>query len=236
MSRSLYRNIDPNNQFQFPSSAQITGALIVGASPNRQVLPGDVWAQSATCEYPLFFLDLYNYTPNVDRMRFRQENTATGNTTEVNLYDDAHVTYPGEIHCITNDEIRMRFTLDGSTVIGNPTGGGKGFGTINVENGVFDDGVQLTDYVLEQYFGAPITDPKRQDYVRPTLKEALHLARTEFRLHALPSRAEWEKQRLSMGELAQRLWQTCEEQFTYIIELDKACKALERYVSEAEAV
>ena len=41
----------------------------------------------------------------------------------------------------------------GSVVVGNPTGGDKGDGTINAQNGVYDNGSILTDYVSDAYRG-----------------------------------------------------------------------------------
>jgi hypothetical protein len=43
-------------------------------------------------------------------------------------------------------------------VVGSPTGGNKGAGTINA-TAVYDDNTLLTDYVFEQYFlGKPFEE------------------------------------------------------------------------------
>ncbi len=54
---------------------------------------------------------------------------------------------------------RMDVLADGSIVIGAPTGGGKGSGTINAES-VYDDNTLLTCYVFDQALDGAIDDLK----------------------------------------------------------------------------
>lgn len=62
---------------------------------------------------------------------------------------------------VTSIAERMRIGSDGSVVVGSPTGGGKGPGTINAE-AVYDDNAILSCYVFDQALDAAI-DPGKWD-------------------------------------------------------------------------
>jgi len=109
--------------------------------------------------------------------------------------------------------------LDTQVIVGAPTGGGKGKGTINAQ-AVYDDNVLLTDYVFEPGYEVLTIDETETYY-----KEHLHLP-------TIPGRDEWEKNgKFSTGQLANYLWETVEVQALHIAELNKRLKELEgRYV------
>jgi len=96
---------------------------------------------------------------------------------------------------------------NGGIVVGSPTGGNKGDGTINAQS-VFDDNVLLTDYVFEaDYKQLPI------DAMRKFYEQNKHLP-------TIPGRKEWEENgRFSLGKLVNHLWETVEVQARYIAEL-----------------
>ena len=61
----------------------------------------------------------------------------------------------------TNDDERMRIYSNGGVVIGSPTGGSKGAGTLNAV-GVYDDNALLSCYVFDQALNGSI-DPAKWD-------------------------------------------------------------------------
>jgi hypothetical protein len=80
-----------------------------------------------------------------------------------------------------------------------PTGGDKGAGTINAT--VYDDNVLLTDPVFENYYGAAVTDPTWARGSRPlfTLADVASVTAPEHRLPWIPTRADFEKERVVGG-------------------------------------
>lgn len=125
----------------------------------------------------------------------------------------------------------------GGVVVGSPTGGNKGGGTVNA-TAVYDDNVLLTDWVFRNYY-------RLQNRTRPqfsfTAAGAPHrrlfsLAETrshtvrENRLPWMPTVSEFEKAR-SVGGMVTRLWQGQEQQQLYIQELEDRIKRLEAMVS-----
>lgn len=104
--------------------------------------------------------------------------------------------------------------LQGQMVIGSPTGGAKGAGTLNAQ-AVYDDNVLLTDFVFEEgYNYLSIFEMKR------FYEEHLHLP-------TIMGRDEWEKDgKPSLGKLVNQLWETIEVQARYIAELDERLKKI----------
>jgi hypothetical protein len=104
---------------------------------------------------------------------------------------------------------------DGSVIVGNPTGGGKGAGTVNAQ-AVYDDNVLLTDRVFEA------------DYPLPSIADMRAFFERERHLPTIPGREAWEQGgRFSLGALATRLWETVEVQARYIAALDARLARLE---------
>ena len=124
---------------------------------------------------------------------------------------------------------RMVITL--GMVMGAPTGGDKGAGTINA-TGVYDDNVLLTDYIFEiKYDGKPV-DEKYKDYVIKSLKEEIEHTKQNKHLSTIIGRDEWVKNgNASLGELSTDFWKAIETNFLYISELDQRVDELERKVA-----
>jgi hypothetical protein len=104
-------------------------------------------------------------------------------------------------------------------VVGTPTGGHKGAGTINA-TAVYDDNVLLTDYVFEKYYDGEVIDEDRKDYEMKSLEEEIAFTQDNKHLSTIIGRKEWEENgSASTGEIISQLWETVETQFLYIKEL-----------------
>lgn len=133
----------------------------------------------------------------------------------------------------TNNLARGRVDADGGLVIGTPTGDSQGVGTINAV-AVYDDGVVLTDYVFDFYVDGKIEDSDIKKAT--TLIEKPEILQIDAfsnywkktkSLPTMPSRKEFEKNKMSVGQLAQKLWETVEIQAIHINELNQRIKNLE---------
>jgi hypothetical protein len=113
-----------------------------------------------------------------------------------------------------------------SIVVGSPTGGNQGAGTINAQ-GVYDDGVLLTDFVFEKYYEGKARDERHADYEMKSLSEEVAHTKERMHLSTMPSREEFESKKMSLGDMATRLWETVETQFLYIKELEERISKLE---------
>lgn len=86
------------------------------------------------------------------RIQAEVNGTVSGSTAPVDLYFATGTT--GETE-------RMRIHSDGSVVVGAPTGGAKGAGTVNAQ-AVYDDNTLLTCYVFDQALDGTV-DPAKWD-------------------------------------------------------------------------
>ena len=132
---------------------------------------------------------------------------------------------------------RGYFGSDGSFVVGTPTGGGKGAGTINAV-AVYDDNVQLTGYVLDKAFN-PDFDIEKWRKITPAVEAFEKQANimldvdkhSEFiaEKRVLPTFEEIEKTGKipSTGAMIQKLWEVVEIQAVHIRQLNDRLKALE---------
>jgi hypothetical protein len=127
-----------------------------------------------------------------------------------------------------------KFFSDGGFVVGSPTGSTKGAGTINAV-AVYDDNTLLTDYVFDHWQDGAL-NPDDVEKIREVAINTEHLDIDTFTAslierRALPAmlrRSEWtEETRFSVGELAQRLWETVEIQAVHIAKLNDRLKTLE---------
>lgn len=108
-----------------------------------------------------------------------------------------------------------RMYIGAGVVVGAPTGGDKGAGTLNAV-AVYDDNTLLTDYVFEP------------DYSLLTIDAMTAFYETNKHLPTIPGRDEWEKDgKFSLGKLANHLWETVEVQAIYISQLHKRLERLE---------
>jgi len=129
----------------------------------------------------------------------------------------------------------IKFYANGGVVIGNPTDGNKGAGTLNAK-AVYDDGTLLTDYVIEHYIKGYLDinkwkkiNPKVISYIPMTIDEYSEYWKKEGHLPAFPGYNEWMKKgKLSVGNLTQRLWETVEVLAVYIDNLNNRLKEVEK--------
>jgi hypothetical protein len=112
---------------------------------------------------------------------------------------------------------------DYGVVVGNPTGGDKGAGTINA-GAVYDDNSQLSDYVFDKYFDGVVRDEDQDlhgEYEILSLDQLGDFVEENRHLPTIEGREEWkEKGGFSLGALASQLWQTTETNALYITELN----------------
>ncbi|MCB1716091.1 MAG: hypothetical protein KDK05_13280 [Candidatus Competibacteraceae bacterium] len=105
--------------------------------------------------------------------------------------------------------------LGNGVVVGSPTGGDKGSGTINAQ-AVYDDNVLLTDYVFEPQYPLLTIDAMTAFY------------QTRKHLPTIPGRDDWESSgKFSLGKLANHLWETIEVQAIYITQLHQRIRVFE---------
>lgn len=125
-------------------------------------------------------------------------------------------------------------------MVGNPTGGWKGEGTINAQS-IFDDGATVTCYAIEKAVTGEI-DLEYWDSVaggehkaaRRFVERNMDLDPRSYagfwksnrHLPALPSKEEWSEEQLSLGDLVQRLIETVEVQAVHIDKLQQQIDAL----------
>jgi hypothetical protein len=119
----------------------------------------------------------------------------------------------------------------GGLVVGSPTGGNKGVGTINA-SAVYDDNTLLTDYVFDKYFDGEVKEEDRLlhgEFEIKTIDDMVTFMKTNHHLPTIIGRKEWsEKGNSSLGQLVSQLWQTIEVQAIYIKELNERVKELEK--------
>lgn len=118
--------------------------------------------------------------------------------------------------------------INGSLLVGSPTGGAQGNGTINAV-AVYDDGVILTDWVFDlHYDGKPKADDKfYRGQSLFSLGETALFTEEHRHLPWMPTRAAFENER-SLGGIVTRLWQGQEQQQLYLFDHEARLKALEQ--------
>jgi len=120
--------------------------------------------------------------------------------------------------------------IGGGVVVGAPTGGDKGAGTINAV-GVYDDNVLLTDYVFDKYFDGKVKEEdldRHGNYEMKSLDEMSSFIEKERHLPTLIGRKDWETEgAASLGKIVTQLWETVETQAIYIKELKERIALLE---------
>lgn len=129
-------------------------------------------------------------------------------------------------------------SYSGGLVIGSPSGGYHGPGTINAK-GVYDDNLLLTDYVFDQYFDGVIKeeDSAFHHFRVIPIEEMSRFIEKERHLPALTGRKEWNKMGpLPLGKLTQQLWETVETQAIYIKILNEKIKLLEEELKKISVI
>ncbi len=130
-----------------------------------------------------------------------------------------------------NDEV----LVSGAVVVGSPTGGSQGAGTINAV-GVYDDGTLLTDYVFEKYYdGSPIEE-RHSDYKMMSFNETIDFTKNNKHLPTIIGRKEWEEEgRVSLGVLTQQIWETVETHFLFMTEEKQRLDSVKAMCEMSEA-
>ena len=127
--------------------------------------------------------------------------------------------------------------LDGSVIVGAPTGGAKGYGTLNAQ-AVYDDNTLLTDYVFDMYYDQELRteDLERYaSYVPLNLEETIAFTKDNRHLPTITGRDDYIKQGgISLGKLATELWASVETNFLFISELNSRLKSLEQMTADNE--
>lgn len=126
--------------------------------------------------------------------------------------------------------------INGGLVVGAPSGGNQGDGTINAEGlyaqGIYIQGVSpVPDYVFDKYYDGvlkPEDALARGDYSLMTIDQMEEYTREHHHLPTIPGRNEWQESgNISLGVLANHLWETVETQAIYVSELNGRTKQLE---------
>ncbi len=148
-----------------------------------------------------------------------------------------HLFYTAPTYTETNNTgvLRMDIKPDGSIVVGSPTGGGKGAGTINAQ-AVYDDNTLLTDYVFDKYYDGQVLPEDEElhgDYTMLTLTEMEDFIKDNRHLPTITGRDEWRAQGgISLGKLATQLWETAETQALYLTELNYTIQEHENIINQ----
>lgn len=117
------------------------------------------------------------------------------------------------IYDATNSADRMQIYADGGVVVGTPTGGSKGAGSINATT-VWRNGTSL-DTVFEPAYKMLSIDEMTSYYL------------THKHLPTIPTSEVNQNGSTNLGALEDRLWETVEIQARYISELNERIKKLE---------
>jgi len=131
--------------------------------------------------------------------------------------------------------------IGGSLIMGSPTGGSKGAGTINAK-AVYDDNVLLTDYVFDKYFDNEIKEEDidkgiSAEYTIPTREEFIKHIEEKRHLPRLTGRLNWtEENRPSLGKFQSQLCEQMEHLAIYIKELHEENVDLKERISNLEKV
>lgn len=130
----------------------------------------------------------------------------------------------------TTVDTRMTLDQDGGLFMAGATGSSQGVGTINA-TAVYDDGSILTDYVFEYFIDGAAIDKHgpavRFDQSMFDLDTFIAAWTRDKSLPNMPTREEFEQQRMSLGDLSQRLWEVVELQAIHISQLHERLKTLE---------
>jgi len=114
--------------------------------------------------------------------------------------------------------------LQGSLVMGSPTGGSKGAGTINAK-AVYDDNVLLSDAIWDLHYDGKIKEEDNKNFKDLkiwTIDETEEFTKKNRHLPTIVGREEWkEKGNKSVGQLINQLWLTIEQQQIQILNLNK---------------
>jgi hypothetical protein len=148
-----------------------------------------------------------------------------------NLGVSIGTTTPAGLFTIATTSVNvLNVTQNGGIVVGAPTGGDKGLGTINAQ-AVYDDNTLLTDYVFDFYFDGKVTEEDEKlhgGFRLMTIDEMRDFVSKERHLPSITGREEWkEKKGISLGQLVSQIWEATEISAIYLSELDSRLDALD---------
>jgi hypothetical protein len=142
---------------------------------------------------------------------------------------------------------RMAILSDGSVTVGNPTGGGKGAGTLNAV-ALYDDGTIVSGYVLDMYnnlfYDINKWNKSQVSGIHLPARQFLDIADIAFDLDKynkyilnnkyLPTFAEVETSGniLSTGAMIQKLWEVAEISAIHIAQLTEEIKVLKSKIMD----
>jgi hypothetical protein len=203
--RMLFTNTGVNTNISSPTQAADSASIDInsGNSPPRITFTGIDGDQ--------FYIDIS--TEDIGRLnggtryQFDAGTTIGGTATTGTLNIDNDVDGTADSSFVVN--------TNGGVVVGNPTGGNKGPGTVNA-TAVYDDNTLLTDYVFES------------DYKLSSIDSMRAYFEAHKHLPTIAGRKEWEKNgKPPLGKLVNQIWETVEVQARYIAELEERIKKLE---------
>lgn len=137
-----------------------------------------------------------------------------------------------------NGDTLLIIGQNGGLIVGDPTGGDKGLGTINAK-AVYDDNTLLSDSEFEQYYAKrrarAVRQAGSQRYLG--LHETIQFVSDSLHLPTMPGREEWQRRegKISLGEMNTRLWQTVERQHLHMAELYDKIRRLEQRIQFLES-
>lgn len=191
-----------------------TATIIANANTNDITIENRMSGALSTIEF-----DFPNETSNACLVDIGR-NTSSSGDVYLRLWDGQSSAW----------EIRAR--SGSGTIFGNPTGGYKGTGTINAK-AVYDDNAgPLTDYVFDAVLDGDIDSRKWTHHKALRFRERQNdldpkeYAKKWKQARKLPAFIEGEEQK-SVGDIAQRLLETCEVQAIHIDKLLERIEALE---------
>jgi hypothetical protein len=116
--------------------------------------------------------------------------------------------------------LTVQFKYDGSVIVGAPTGGGKGAGTVNAQ-AVYDDNVLLTDWVFDLHMDGKVHPRNMRFHSNKShhrlfaLSETRNFVERDHRLPWMPKLEEFDGER-HIGGMVSRLYQGQEQQQLYL--------------------
>ena len=144
--------------------------------------------------------------------------------------NDDYIQYPGGF--LIEGTPLWRF-WNAPPIIGatDPYDAFQGPGHIHAENGVYDNGVQLSDHVFDRHFDGRV---RLEDLERAgthhnlSIEEMSHFTATNRHLPTMKGRTAWERENgFSLGDLSNQLWVTSETQALYLTDLNRKAHLLE---------
>ncbi|MBK7753882.1 MAG: hypothetical protein IPI41_15140 [Flavobacteriales bacterium] len=156
--------------------------------------------------------------------------TVSSTTGPANFGNDEYIQYPGGF--LIEATPLWRF-WNAPPIIGasDPYDAFQGPGHIHAENGVYDNGVQLSDHVFDRHFDGRVRldDLERAGaHHNLSIDEMSRFTEVNRHLPTMKGRTAWERENgFSFGDLSNQLWVTTETQALYLTDLNRKAHLLE---------